>query len=77
MNADLGMRLARLEAAMPAAALAANRLLLLAACQQLRPTIGVPLLTAAGCAAYAMRPPLDPARGHLLLSRLLEALGTR
>ena len=45
MNADLGKRLARLEAAVPAE-LSANRPLSLAACNQLRRTIGEPLMTA-------------------------------
>ena len=46
MNADLGKRLARLEAAVPAK-LSANRPLSLAAYNQLRVTIGEPLMNGA------------------------------
>ena len=73
MNGDLGKRLARLEAAVPAK-LSANRPLSLAACNQLRRTIGEPLMTAAEYAAYVARPPLDPEARQALLARLLEGL---
>lgn len=75
MNADLGKRLARLEAALPAKP-SANRSLSLAACNQLRTMIGEPRLTATGYAAYALRPPqpLDPEARQALLARLLEGL---
>ena len=73
MNADLGKRLARLEAAVPAAP-PENGPLSLAACNQLRRTIGEPMMTGAEYAAYTRRPPLDPEARHALLARLLEGL---
>lgn len=73
MNAGLGKRLARLEAAMPAK-LSANSPLSLAACNLLRATIGGPLLTATGYAAYALRPSLAPACRRRLLAQLLDGL---
>ena len=73
MNAALGRRLARLEAAVPAE-LSANRRLSLAACNQLRRTIGEPLMTVVGYAAYAVRPQLDPEVRQALLAQLREGL---
>ena len=73
MNADLGKRLARLEAAVPAER-SENRPLSLAACNQLRRTIGEPLMTAAEYAGYVRRPPFDPEVRQALLARLLEGL---
>ena len=71
MNADLGKRLARLEAAVPAE-LSANRPLSLAACNQLRKTIGEPLMTVVAYAAYLRRPSLDPEARQALLARLFD-----
>ena len=70
MNADLGRRLARLEATLPAQR-SANRPLSLPACNQLRRTIGEPLMTGAEHAAYGRRPPLDPEERERLLANLL------
>ena len=58
---------------MPVMALA-NRPLSLAACNQLRKTIGDPLLTAAEHAAYMRRPPLGPDARQALLARLLKGI---
>ena len=69
MNGDLGKRLARLEAAVPAK-LSENRPLSLAACNQLRRTIGEPLMTAAEYAGYVRRSPLDPKERQRLLAKL-------
>ena len=69
MNAALGKRLARLEAAVPAE-LSANGPLSLVACNQLRKTIGEPLMTVVGYAAYAVRPQLDPEIRQALLAQL-------
>jgi len=74
MNAALSKRLARLEAAVPAE-LSANRPLSLAACNQLRRTIGEPLMTGTEYAAYLRRPPLGPEIRQALEARLLEELG--
>ena len=73
MNADLGKRLARLEATVPAK-LSANRPLSLAACNQLRRTIGEPLMTAVEYAGYVRRLPLDSGVRRALAARLLEEL---
>ena len=74
MNGDLGKRLARLEAAVPAR-LSANRPLSMAACNQLRKTIGEPLMTAVEYAAFLRRPPLNSEARQALLARLLEGAG--
>lgn len=54
----------------------ANRPLPLVACNQLRATIGEPLMTAAGYAAYTVRPPLDLEARQALLARLLNGSGS-
>ena len=76
MNGDLGRRLARLEAPVPVKP-SANKPLSLAACNQLRRTIGEPLMTGAKYAAYVARPPLDPDVRQGLLSQLLEGTAPR
>ena len=73
MNADLGKRLARLEAAV-LAKLSANRPWSLAACNRLRATIGEPMMTAVEYAAYVNRPPLDPEERERGLAKLCEGL---
>ena len=73
MNADLGRRLARLEAAVPAK-LTANRPLSLAACNQLRRTIGEPLRTGAQYAGYVRRPSPGPEERERLLAKLVEGI---
>ena len=73
MNADLGKRLARLEAAVPAK-LTANRPLSLAACNQLRRTIGEPLRTGAQYAGYVRRPSPGPEERERLLAKLVEGI---
>lgn len=73
MNADLGKRLARLEAAAQAE-LSADRPLSLAACNQLRVMIGEPRLTVAEHAGRASKPPLDQEARQALLAQLLEGL---
>ena len=75
MNAGLGKRLARLEAALQGE-LAVNRPLSLAACNQLRATIGEPSMTAAAYVGYVRRPRLNSAARQALVARLLDGLAT-